>query len=113
MSEGMGMNEFAGTLKERVRIERPVDLRTESGLQQAGWEPVVNCLAAIVAEGAGPEAEAMALSAMPRFRVTIRWRQGIAVGQRLIWGKRVMLVKQRIDDPTLPDRILLRCEEVR
>lgn len=105
--------EFAGTLKERIRIERPVDLRTDSGLQQAGWEPVASCLAAIVAEGAGPEAEAQALSAMPRFRVTIRWREGVSVGQRVMWDERAMLVKQRIDDPMLRDRILLRCEEVR
>ena len=107
------MSEFAGTLKERITIEKPTDIRTASGLQTAGWEPVARCLAAIVAEGAGPEAEAQALSAMPRFRVTIRWREGIAVGQRVTWGERAMLVRQRIDDPMLPDRILLRCEEVR
>ena len=105
--------EFAGTLKQRIRVERPVDLRTGSGLQQAGWERVCECLAAIVAEGAGPEAEAQALSAMPRFKVTIRWREGISLGQRVIWGERAMLVKQRIDDPATPDRILLRCEEMR
>jgi len=105
--------EFAGTLKERIRIEGPVPLRTESGLQQAGWEPVASCLAAIVAEGSGPEAEGQALSAMPRFQVMIRRREGIAVGQRVVWGERAMLVKQRVDDPKLPDRILLRCEEVR
>lgn len=107
------MSEFAGSLKERIAIERAVDLRTSSGLQQAGWEPIATCLAAIVAEGAGAEAEAMALSAMPRFRVTIRRRDGVAVGQRIVWGNRKMLVRQRIDDPKLPDRILLRCEEVR
>lgn len=107
------MSEFAGTLKERVVIERPTDLRTASGLQTSGWEPVARCLAAIIAEGAGAEAEAMALSAMPRFRVTIRRRDGIAVGQRVSWGQRSLLVKQRIDDPQLPDRILLRCEEMR
>jgi head-tail adaptor len=107
------MTEFAGTLKQRIRIERPVDLRTEGGLQQPGWEHVYDCLAAIVAEGAGPEAEAQALSAMPRYRVTIRQRDGIAVGQRVTWGTREMLVKQRIDDPATPERILLRCEELR
>ncbi|HXG81551.1 MAG TPA: head-tail adaptor protein [Sphingomicrobium sp.] len=106
-------NEFAGTLNERIIIERPADLRTASGLQTAGWEPVARCLAAIVAEGVGPEAEAQALSAMPRYRVTIRWREGISVGQRLLWGDRAMLVKQRIDDPRLRDRIMLRCEEMR
>ena len=107
------MSEFAGALRERIVIERPTDLRTPSALQTAGWEPVTRCLAAIVAEGAGAEAEAMALSAMPRFRVTIRKRDGIGVGQRVVWGERAMIVKQRIDDPKLPDRILLRCEEMR
>lgn len=107
------MSEFAGTLKERISIERPADLRTAAGLQAAGWEPVASCLAAVVPEGAGPEAEAQALSAMPRYRVTIRTREGIAVGQRILWGRRAMLVRQRIDDPKLPDRILLRCEEMR
>ena len=107
------MSEFAGTLKERIIIERPADLRTASGLQTAAWEPVARCLAAIVAEGVGPEAEAQTLSAMPRYRVTIRRRDGIEVGQRVMWGQRAMLVKQRIDDPKLPDRILLKCEEVR
>lgn len=107
------MSEFAGTLKERITIERPTDVRTASGLQTAGWEQVASCLAAIMAEGAGPEAEAQALSSMPRYRVTIRRREGIAVGQRVRWGARAMLVKQRIDDPRLQDRILLRCEEMR
>jgi head-tail adaptor len=107
------MSEFAGTLKQRVRIERPVALRTDSGLQQPGWEPVCECLAAIVAEGAGAEAEAQALSSLSRYRVTIRPRDAIAVGQRVIWGMRAMLVKQRIDDPATPDRIFLRCEEMR
>ena len=105
--------EFAGSLKQRISIERPTLLRTAGGLQEAGWEQVATCLAAIVAEGVGAEAEGQALSANPRFRVTIRARDAIAVGQRIIWGERVMLVRQRIDDPALPDRILLRCEEMR
>lgn len=107
------MSEFAGTLKERIVIERPVALRTELGMQSAGWETVARCLASVVAEGAGAEAEAMALSAMGRFKVTIRKRDGIAVGQQVRWGERLLAVRQRIDDPRVPDRILLRCEEVR
>ena len=107
------MSEFAGTLKERIVIERRAALRTELGMQAAGWETVAICLASIVAEGAGAEAEAQALSAMSRFRVTIRARDGIAVGQQVRWRARVLAVRQRIDDPALPDRIVLRCEEVR
>ena len=104
---------FIGSLRERIQIERPCAERTPGGLQQPGWEKVTDCLAAVVPEGAGSEAEGMALSAMPRFRVTIRKRVGIAVGQRVRWAGRAMLVKQRIDDPRLRDRILLRCEEMR
>ena len=107
------MSEFAGTLRERVAIERPVALRTALGLQSAGWEVVARCLASVVADGAGAEAEAMALSAMGRFRVTIRRRDGVSVGQRVRWDDRVMEIRQRVDDPKLPDRIMLRCEEVR
>jgi hypothetical protein len=88
-------------------------LRTAGGLQVAGWEEVACCLAEVIPEGVGAEAEGQALSAMPRFRVTIRARDGIAVGQRVKWKGRAMLVRQRIDDPRLPDRMMLRCEEVR
>lgn len=105
--------EFAGSLKERVIIERPVAERTALGVQAVGWEVVARCLAAVVPEGAGPEAEAQALSAMPRFRVTIRTREGISVGQRVRWGERILHVRARIDDPASRDRILLRCEESR
>lgn len=107
------MSEFAGTLRERIRIERPVNRRTESGLQEAGWEPVASCLAAIVLEGVGPETEGQALSAMPRLRVTVRRRNGIAIDQRIRWGDRILMIRQLLDDPRKPDRLALRCEEVR
>lgn len=105
--------EFAGTLKERILIERPTAERTATGLQTAGWEPVARCLAAIEPEGVGPEAEAQALSAMPRFRVSIRWREGVAIDQRIRWGQRTLMVRQLLDDPRRRERIVMRCEEAR
>ena len=105
--------EFAGSLRERIVIERPATVRTAGGLQMAGWEQVAECLAAIAPEGAGAEAEGMSLSAMPRFKVTIRVRTGVAVGQRVRWRERLLAVRQMIDDPRLADRLVLRCEEVR
>ena len=68
------MIEFAGTLRERVVIERPVSLRNAMGLQEPGWEQVCRCLASVALDSVGPEAEAQALSAMPKFKVTIRSR---------------------------------------
>lgn len=107
------MSEFAGSLRERIIIERPGAERTAMGLQTAGWEEVARCLAAITSDGAGAEREGQALSAMPRFRVAIRPREGIAIDQRILWGKRVLMIRQMSDDPRRGDRIVMRCEEVR
>ena len=105
--------EFAGTLRERIVIEQPVSVRNAMGLQEPGWEQVCRCLASVALDSVGAEAEAQALSAMPRFKVTIRWREGIALGQRVTWSGRTLMVRQLLDDPRSRDRIVMRCEEVR
>ena len=107
------MSEFAGTLSERIIVERQVAARNAMGLQEYGWEATFRCLASVVLEGVGAEAEAMALSAMPRFRVTIRKREGVAIDQRVNWKGKVLMIRQLLIDPTAKDRITLRCEEVR
>ena len=107
------MTEFAGTLRERLVIERPVSTRNEMGLQQPGWEEVCRCLGSVVLDTIGAESEAQALSAMPKYRVTIRTREGIALDQRVSWKGRKLMVRQLLDDPRARDRIAMRCEEVR
>ena len=107
------MSEFAGTLRHQIIIERPVTTRTATGLQETGWDTVIGCRAAIELEGVGSESQAQALSAMPRLRVTLRRRGGIAIDQRVRWGGRILMVRQLLEDPQLPDRLVLRCEEAR
>ena len=107
------MTEFAGTLRERLLIERPVSLRNDMGLQEPGWESVCRCVGAVVLETVGAESEAQALSAMPRYRVTIRRREGIAIDQRISWKGRSLMVRQLLDDPRTRDRVVMRCEEAR
>lgn len=107
------MMEFAGTLRERIAIERPTSVRNAMGLQEPGWEQVCRCLASVTLDSVGAESEAQALSAMPRFKVTIRWREGIALDQRVRWSGRTLMVRQLLDDPRSRDRIVMRCEEVR
>ena len=107
------MSEFAGTLRERVLIEQPISTRNEMGLQEPGWEEVCRCLASVVLESIGVEAQGQALSAMPKYRVTIRMRDGIALDQRITWNGRKMMVRQLLDDPRQKDRIAMRCEEIR
>jgi head-tail adaptor len=106
-------DEFAGTLRERILIERPISTRNAMGLQEPGWEQVCRSLASVVLESVGAEAEAQALSAMPKFRVTIRRRDEIALDQRITWNGRRMMVRQLLSDPREKDRIVMRCEEVR
>lgn len=105
--------EFAGTLNELIVIERPVSQRTAAGLRVVEWARLAECRAAIQPEGAGAESEAMAYSAMPRFRVTMRRRDGVTIDHRVLWRSKVLAVRQVIDDPRLPDRLVLRCEETR
>ena len=107
------MSEFAGTLRERVIIERPLSSRNAMGLQEPGWEEVCRCLAAVTLETVGAESEGQALSAMPRYRVTVRFHEGIGVGLRVRWRGRSLMVGQLLDDPRARDRIVMRCEEVR
>jgi head-tail adaptor len=106
-------SELAGTLRHRVTIERPVTTRTPTGVQEAGWEGVATCLAGIALEGVGPQSEGQAFSAMPKLRVTIRRRSGIAIDQRIRWGSRTLMIRQLLDDPARPDRLVMRCEEAR
>jgi head-tail adaptor len=107
------MTEFAGTLRERIMIESRVTSRTPAALQQEGWQTVASCFAAVALDGVGSETEGMALSAMPRFRVTIRKRDGIAIDQRIRWGTRTLMIRQLLDDPLAKDRLTMRCDEVR
>jgi head-tail adaptor len=104
---------FAGTLRERITIEQLSQERNAMGLSEGVWTVLASCRAAIVLEGAGSESEGMALSVMPRFRVTVRARPELAVDQRVQWDGRTLMVRQVNADPKLKDRVTLRCEEVR
>jgi head-tail adaptor len=107
------MSEFSGTLRERILIEQPISLRNEMGLQEPGWETVCSCLAAVSLETIGPESQAQALSSMPKYQVTIRQRDGIAIDQRITWNGTTLMVRSLLNDPRAKDRIVMRCEEVR
>jgi head-tail adaptor len=107
------MTEFAGTLRERIVVEQPISVRNAMGLQEAGWEQVCRCLASVALSSVGQQSEGQALSAMPRYRVTIRARDGIALDQRITWNERTLVVRQLLDDPRTKDRIVMLCDEVR
>lgn len=107
------MDEFAGTLTQQIQIEALNEDRTESGLTSSTWIPVFRCRSCVVPEGAGAEAEGMAFSGMPRMRFLVRRSLAVAVQQRVRWRGRFFMIRQVYEDPRQPERIELRCEEIR
>lgn len=105
--------EFAGTLSQQIHILQLTNDRTEGGLSSSLWTKVLSCRACVIPEGSGAEAEGMTLSGMPRMRVVIRNSRLVAIEQRLDWRGRSFLIRQIVEDPRSPDRLELRCEEVR
>jgi head-tail adaptor len=88
-------------------------VRLASGASTEEWSLTRRCLASIISEGVGAANEAMSVSAMPRFRVTVRTQAGISIDQQVRWRGKRLVVRQIVEDPALPDRIVLRCEEQR
>lgn len=109
----MAMSEFAGSLNQRIEVWERSPQRLATGASSEEMSPVLNCLAAIVAEGSGVANEAMSVSAMPKFRVTIRRQTDIAIDQQVRWSGKRLVIRQIVDNPLLADRLVLRCEEQR
>lgn len=107
------MSEFAGSLRTRVEVWQRLETRTPSGLEVDEWDLVCRCLASIEADGFGPVEEGMTLSSLPRFRVAMRSRDDVRIDQRVHWNQRRLAVRQIVSDPAKPDRMVLRCEELR
>lgn len=105
--------EFAGALRERVTIEQPNTARDALGGRSGGylydgaaWAGVAPLLPADLSV-------ADALSALPRWSVTLRKREGIAPGTRIVWRGRYLRVRGVVSDPRDPARMVLTCEEAR
>lgn len=107
------MSEFAGSLTERIEFWQRSPARLPSGASSEGLSFRFSCLAAVTADGVGQASEAMAVSAMPRFRFTVRVGAELAIDQQVRWRGKRLLIRQIVDDPQLPDRLVLRCEEQR
>jgi head-tail adaptor len=96
------MPEFAGTLRERVTIEQRLGNR-DGGQAWAAVSPLIP----------GDLAAADSLSAMPRWQVTMRKREGSDLRTRLVWRGRFLGVRGVVSDPRDPARMVLTCEEKR
>jgi head-tail adaptor len=107
------IGEFAGSLRERVMIEQRQGNRDMLAGATGKYAYAGEVWAALMPLMSGDLTEAQALSAMPRWQVTMRKREGIGPGTRLTWRRKYLAVRGVICDPREPAQIVLTCEEVR
>ena len=107
------MTELSGTLRERVTLERRLGNRDALGgavgayaYDGAAWAAVSPLIPADLTV-------ADSLSALPRWQVTLRKREGIDLKTRLVWRGRFLGVRSVISDPRDPARMVLTCQEKR
>ena len=105
--------EFAGTLRERVTIEQPNPARDALGGRAGGYVYDGAAWAAVTPLLPADLSAADALSALPRWTVTLRTREGVGPGTRLVWRGRYLRVRSLVSDPSDPARMVLSCEEAR
>lgn len=107
------MTEFAGALRERVTIERRSAVRDALGRGDGRWVYDGAAWVGVAPLVAAELTAADALSALPRWTVVMRKREGIGPQTRLVWRGRFLAVRAVVSDPREPARMVLTCEEQR
>ena len=107
------MSELAGALRERVQIERRGEARDALGGATGGWIALGSAWAAVEYERPGPGTAAGAREDRPLWRVTMRARSDVAVGDRLVWAGKQLGVRSVERDPRWRELLILRAEEMR
>jgi len=105
--------ELAGDLRERVELQRRDGARDAIGGAVGAWVSLGMAWAAVEYERIGVGVAGEAADASPWWRVTMRARGDVSVGDRLLWNGRVLAIRSVERDPRLPDRLRLRAEEAR
>jgi SPP1 family predicted phage head-tail adaptor len=87
----------AGRLRHRLTLQAPVDTSDGAGGFQRAWSTTATLWGAIEPGDAAEGVVADALTALRRHTITIRWRTGIAAGQRLAKGARLFEIIAVVD----------------
>jgi head-tail adaptor len=105
--------EFAGTLRARVVIETRLDNRDAAAGARGKYAYAGEAWVAMMPMVPANLTQADSLSAMPRWQVTMRKREGIDPRVRLTWRGKYLAVRQVVSDPREPSQMVLTCQEIR
>jgi SPP1 family predicted phage head-tail adaptor len=78
----------AGSLRETVLIEYPVEVTNAYGEAIQTWEPKLQCKASITQLSSSQLVRAGKPEDARTFRVILRWNQGVDMPIRLLWINR-------------------------
>lgn len=106
------MSGFSGTLRERVSLLTPTATRDALGTDTRDWTFVTLVWASVAPAGQGAAFVGDARDGEPVWRVTMR-PCPVKVGDRIERTNGIILVREVIDDPSFPDRIVAIGERVR
>ena len=108
------MSEFAGALRERIVIEQRRDQgRDPGGGTRVKWDYDGAVWAAVAPLIPADLIAGDVLSALPRWQVTMRKREGISPATRIVWRGRYLKIRSVESDPRTPAQMILTTEEQR
>jgi head-tail adaptor len=105
--------ELAGTLSERVEVQRRDGARDALGGAVGDWASLGFAWAGLRPDGTGAAVAGGVADSQQRWRVTLRARDDLMIDDRILWSGRRLRVLSVTQDPGPPDRILIRAEEER
>ena len=101
-----------GAMRLRLAIERPDDVPDDSGGVTRGWQAAGACWGALTPLSGTERLMADRLESALTHRIEIRWREGVAAGQRLRAGSRVFAIKALTDPDGSRRRLVGLVEEI-
>jgi head-tail adaptor len=105
--------ELAGALRERVTIEIRASNRDTAAGATGRYVYSGQAWASLMPLVPASLSQADALSAKPRWQVTMRKRESVDLGARLTWRGKYLAVRSVISDPREPAYLIATCEEAR
>ena len=107
------MSEFAGSLRERLVIQRADDVPDGGGGTQRLWRDVQSIWASVQPLPRDERRYGAHVASRMRYCITLRADGPLPADARLIWRGMILEIISVTDDPALPDRRTLIAERER
>lgn len=102
-----------GRMRRLMSLQKEARAPDGVGGAAIAWTETARVFGAVEGLGGDEAREAMRAAARTRYRVTLRYRAGVAAGQRLVEGARVLTIRIAFDPDGTRRRLVCLCDEER